>query len=152
MPSERASTTSSESRRFKDPPPNDRLSEFRRRGFQAIAATLISPGRHSSAPNSPPYITIPRIAPTQLFSRPSPQSHIPIMPIRPAKSVKRTFYIGHTESVIKRIFEHNSNRTPSIKNCGPGNCSIRKLSRRAAKRRPVSATSRGRRIGRSLKS
>ena len=22
------------------------------------------------------------------------------------------FYIGHTENLIKRIFEHNSNRTP----------------------------------------
>ncbi len=29
------------------------------------------------------------------------------------------FYVGHTESLIKRIFEHNNNRTPSIKNRGP---------------------------------
>ncbi len=29
------------------------------------------------------------------------------------------FYIGHTENLIKRIFEHNNNRTPSIKNRGP---------------------------------
>lgn len=28
------------------------------------------------------------------------------------------FYIGHTENLTKRIFEHN-NRTPSIKNRGP---------------------------------
>ena len=29
------------------------------------------------------------------------------------------FYVGHTENLTKRIFEHNSNRTPSIKNRGP---------------------------------
>ena len=29
------------------------------------------------------------------------------------------FYVGHTENLIKRIFEHNNNRTPSIKNRGP---------------------------------
>ena len=29
------------------------------------------------------------------------------------------FYIGHTENLTKRIFEHNNNRTPSIKNRGP---------------------------------
>jgi putative endonuclease len=29
------------------------------------------------------------------------------------------FYIGHTENLAKRIFEHNHNRTPSIKNRGP---------------------------------
>ena len=29
------------------------------------------------------------------------------------------FYIGHTENLIKRIFEHNNNRTTSIKNRGP---------------------------------
>ena len=29
------------------------------------------------------------------------------------------FYVGHTENLTKRIFEHNNNRTPSIKNRGP---------------------------------
>jgi putative endonuclease len=29
------------------------------------------------------------------------------------------FYIGHTENLTKRIFEHNNNRTASIKNRGP---------------------------------
>jgi putative endonuclease len=29
------------------------------------------------------------------------------------------FYIGHTENLTKRIFEHNSNRTLSIRNRGP---------------------------------
>jgi putative endonuclease len=29
------------------------------------------------------------------------------------------FYIGHTEDLTKRLFEHNNNRTPSIKNRGP---------------------------------
>ena len=29
------------------------------------------------------------------------------------------FYVGHTENLVKRIFEHNNNRTPSIKNRGP---------------------------------
>ena len=29
------------------------------------------------------------------------------------------FYIGHTENLTKRIFEHNNNRTRSIKNRGP---------------------------------
>ena len=29
------------------------------------------------------------------------------------------FYIGHTENLTKRIFEHNNNRTISIKNRGP---------------------------------
>jgi len=29
------------------------------------------------------------------------------------------FYIGHTENLTKRIFEHNNNRTPSIRNRGP---------------------------------
>ena len=29
------------------------------------------------------------------------------------------FYIGHTENLTKRIFEHNNNRTTSIKNRGP---------------------------------
>jgi putative endonuclease len=28
-------------------------------------------------------------------------------------------YIGHTENLTKRLFEHNNNRTPSIKNRGP---------------------------------
>jgi predicted GIY-YIG superfamily endonuclease len=23
------------------------------------------------------------------------------------------FYVGHTENLVKRIFEHNNNRTPS---------------------------------------
>ena len=29
------------------------------------------------------------------------------------------FYAGHTENLIKRIFQHNNNRTLSIKNRGP---------------------------------
>jgi putative endonuclease len=29
------------------------------------------------------------------------------------------FYIGHTENLSKRIFEHNNKRTPSTKNRGP---------------------------------
>jgi putative endonuclease len=29
------------------------------------------------------------------------------------------YYIGHTENLTKRIFEHNNNRTVSIKNRGP---------------------------------
>jgi len=29
------------------------------------------------------------------------------------------FYVGHTENLRKRIFEHNNNRTWSIKNRGP---------------------------------
>ncbi len=29
------------------------------------------------------------------------------------------FYVGHTENLTRRIFEHNNNRTPSIKNRGP---------------------------------
>jgi putative endonuclease len=29
------------------------------------------------------------------------------------------FYVGHTENLTKRVFEHNNNRTPSIKNRGP---------------------------------
>jgi putative endonuclease len=29
------------------------------------------------------------------------------------------YYVGHTENLIKRIFEHNNNRTFSIKNRGP---------------------------------
>jgi len=29
------------------------------------------------------------------------------------------FYVGHTENLTKRIFEHNNNRTTSIKNRGP---------------------------------
>jgi putative endonuclease len=29
------------------------------------------------------------------------------------------FYVGHTENLTKRIFEHNNNRTASIKNRGP---------------------------------
>jgi putative endonuclease len=29
------------------------------------------------------------------------------------------FYIGHTENLTKRIFEHNNNHTTSIKNRGP---------------------------------
>jgi putative endonuclease len=29
------------------------------------------------------------------------------------------FYVGHTANLTKRIFEHNNNRTPSIKNRGP---------------------------------
>ena len=29
------------------------------------------------------------------------------------------FYIGHTENLTKRIFEHNNNRTPSIRNREP---------------------------------
>jgi putative endonuclease len=31
----------------------------------------------------------------------------------------RRFYIGHTGKLTKRIFEHNNNRTLSIKNRGP---------------------------------
>jgi putative endonuclease len=29
------------------------------------------------------------------------------------------FYVGHTENLAKRIFEHNNNRTLSIRNRGP---------------------------------
>ncbi|HLY63278.1 MAG TPA: GIY-YIG nuclease family protein [Terriglobia bacterium] len=29
------------------------------------------------------------------------------------------FYVGSTENLRRRIFEHNNNRTPSIKNRGP---------------------------------
>ena len=29
------------------------------------------------------------------------------------------FYTGHTENLTRRIFEHNNNRTVSIKNRGP---------------------------------
>jgi len=29
------------------------------------------------------------------------------------------FYVGHTENLTKRIFEHNDQRTLSIKNRGP---------------------------------
>ncbi|MBI3775717.1 MAG: GIY-YIG nuclease family protein [Gammaproteobacteria bacterium] len=29
------------------------------------------------------------------------------------------FYIGHTANLTKRIFEHNNNRTVSIRNRGP---------------------------------
>jgi putative endonuclease len=29
------------------------------------------------------------------------------------------FYVGQTENLTKRVFEHNNNRTPSIKNRGP---------------------------------
>ncbi len=29
------------------------------------------------------------------------------------------FYVGHAENLAKRVFEHNNNRTPSIKNRGP---------------------------------
>ena len=29
------------------------------------------------------------------------------------------FYIGHTENLSKRIYEHNNNRTASIKSRGP---------------------------------
>ncbi len=29
------------------------------------------------------------------------------------------FYVGSTENLTQRIFEHNKNRTPSIKNRGP---------------------------------
>ena len=29
------------------------------------------------------------------------------------------FYVGHTENLTKRIFEHNNERTPSIRNRGP---------------------------------
>ena len=29
------------------------------------------------------------------------------------------FYVGHTENLTRRIFEHNNNRTQSIKNRGP---------------------------------
>jgi putative endonuclease len=38
--------------------------------------------------------------------------------VRKSKSTGR-FYIGHTENLTKRIFEHNNNRTASIKNRGP---------------------------------
>ena len=38
--------------------------------------------------------------------------------IQRSKSTGR-FYVGHTENLTKRIFEHNNNRTPSIKNRGP---------------------------------
>jgi len=30
-----------------------------------------------------------------------------------------SFYVGHTENLTKRIFEHSNNGTPSIKNRGP---------------------------------
>jgi putative endonuclease len=29
------------------------------------------------------------------------------------------FYIGHTENLRKRLFEHNNNRTDSIRDRGP---------------------------------
>jgi len=29
------------------------------------------------------------------------------------------FYIGHTENLAKRLFEHNRNRTPSTRSRGP---------------------------------
>jgi putative endonuclease len=29
------------------------------------------------------------------------------------------FYVGHTENLTKRVYEHNNNRTPSIRNRGP---------------------------------
>ena len=29
------------------------------------------------------------------------------------------YYVGHSENLTKRIFEHNNNRTASIKNRGP---------------------------------
>ncbi len=29
------------------------------------------------------------------------------------------FYVGHTENLTKRLFEHNHNRTLSIRNRGP---------------------------------
>lgn len=29
------------------------------------------------------------------------------------------FYIGHTENLIRRLYEHNNGRTHSIKNRGP---------------------------------
>ncbi len=29
------------------------------------------------------------------------------------------YYVGHTENLTKRVYEHNNNRTPSIKNRGP---------------------------------
>jgi putative endonuclease len=29
------------------------------------------------------------------------------------------YYVGHSENLVKRIFEHNNNRTFSIKNRGP---------------------------------
>ncbi len=29
------------------------------------------------------------------------------------------FYVGHTEDLQRRLFEHNNNRTDSIKNRGP---------------------------------
>jgi putative endonuclease len=31
----------------------------------------------------------------------------------------RRFYVGHTENLVKRLAEHNNNRTVSIKNRGP---------------------------------
>lgn len=33
--------------------------------------------------------------------------------------VSGRYYIGHTEHLIQRVFEHNNDRTPSIKNRGP---------------------------------
>ncbi|MGH9774183.1 MAG: GIY-YIG nuclease family protein [Candidatus Acidiferrales bacterium] len=35
-----------------------------------------------------------------------------------SKSTGR-FYVGHTENLQKRVFEHNNDRTVSIKNRGP---------------------------------
>ncbi|MGH9865348.1 MAG: GIY-YIG nuclease family protein, partial [Candidatus Acidiferrales bacterium] len=29
------------------------------------------------------------------------------------------FYVGHTENLTNRLYEHNNNRTVSIKNRGP---------------------------------
>ena len=29
------------------------------------------------------------------------------------------FYVGHTENLAKRLFEHNCNRVPSTRNRGP---------------------------------
>jgi putative endonuclease len=29
------------------------------------------------------------------------------------------YYVGHTENLTKRVFEHNNNRTDAIKNRGP---------------------------------
>jgi len=29
------------------------------------------------------------------------------------------FYVGHTENLTKRVYEHNNNRTASIRNRGP---------------------------------
>jgi putative endonuclease len=29
------------------------------------------------------------------------------------------FYVGHTENLTRRVYEHNNNRTPSIRNRGP---------------------------------